>query len=99
MIDPAHMGDYVLAGLLAGHAALGLAAGLVYFHAVWWTARGAATHDGVVRMVGLTLGRFVALGAGLWLVSLEGALPLICTGAGIVAGRYLTVRRLRGEAE
>ena len=83
-----------IAAILLAHAAGGLAVGMLYFHAVWWNV-GLLTgrHHPIIGIVA-AIGRFLFLGALLWLVASLGAAPLLATTAGIVAGRAVVVRRL-----
>ena len=50
------------------------------------------------RVVGLMLGRFVLLAIVLVLVGREGALPLLATALGLLAGRQFVIHRVRRSA-
>ena len=80
----------------AGCAALGVGLGLVYFRGLWWNARMLAGGRSLMQVVALMLGRFVLLAAVLVLVARAGALPLLATASGLLAGRQFVLRRVRG---
>ncbi|HVJ55353.1 MAG TPA: ATP synthase subunit I [Aliidongia sp.] len=82
---------------LAIHVAGGAAAGLLYFGGLWRSARLFA-EGGLKAAVGLTIGRFALLAGVLTLVSLEGALPLLMTALGLLAGRWAVMHRVRERA-
>jgi hypothetical protein len=84
--------------ILAAHFAAGIALGIAYFTAVWWNARQFALGGGMVTTIALIVGRFVLLGGGLALTSLEGALPLLLTALGVVLARFAIMRRVREAA-
>jgi hypothetical protein len=52
----------------------------------------------MVTTIALIVGRFVLLGGGLALTSLEGALPLLLTALGVVLARFAIMRRVREAA-
>lgn len=77
-------------------AGLGVVLGLIYFRGLWWNARMLAGGRPAKRVVALMLGRFVLLAAVLALVAHAGALPLLATALGLLAGRQFVLRRVRG---
>lgn len=89
------------------HLAAGLGVGLWHFHALWWSVRRLAQSipaqgipaQGIPVRGALIaiLARFAILLPILALTSLEGALPLLATAAGILAGRMLVLHRVRGR--
>lgn len=81
---------------LGVHLAAGIALGLFYFRAVWWSARLFAQGGRAATMIVLIAGRFVGLGGLLALASLEGALPLLIMALGVLIARSAVMRR-RGE--
>jgi len=84
------------------HLAAGLGVGLWHFHTLWWSVRRLAQSipaQGIPVRGALIaiLARFAILLPILALTSLEGALPLLATAAGILAGRMLVLHRVRGR--
>lgn len=85
--------------MLAAYLALGVGAGLLYFHGLWWNTRRLVDGAPALTVIALMLGRYALLAALLALVGRQaGALPLLLTALGIVAARYLAVRRIRTGA-
>jgi len=80
-----------LAGLLGG-AALGLA----FFSSLWWTARLLAERA-LLPFFGLSIVRFGVLAAGLWVLLQLGLVALLAAALGLLVGRWLVLRRVRGE--
>ncbi len=76
--------------------AVGIAAGLLYFRSVWWSARRLAGDGRVGATAVLVVGRFALLGALLIFASLRGAPPLLAMALGILVARSLIMRRLGG---
>jgi F1F0 ATPase subunit 2 len=83
---------------LAIHLAAGIGLGLVYFQAIWWNARQFAEGGRLTTTIGLMVGRFILLGGILFLVSLEGALPLLMTALGVLIARFSVMRRVRATS-
>ncbi len=84
--------------VLAGWAAAGAALGWLYFRALWWTLRLFTINHPRLAWVALAgMARFAALGAALYLVSRQGALPLLAASLGLLAGRAVALRRLKRE--
>ncbi len=75
--------------------ALGVAAGLLYFTSVQWTARGLVYAGLTFGVAALIIFRVAALTLMLYLASRTGALPLLMTALGILAGRTAVLRRGR----
>ena len=76
------------------HLPLGVALGVLYFHPLWRSLRllaGATPLKTVFVAMAL---RFALLAAALAPIGQEGALPLLTTAAGIMAGRFLVMRRV-----
>jgi hypothetical protein len=76
------------------HLPVGVALGVLYFHTMWRSVdmlAGAAPLK--TTFVAMAL-RFALLAAVLSLIGQEGALPLLLTAAGIMAGRFLVMRRV-----
>ena len=84
--------------LLAACFAAGFAAGMAYFLAVWLSARRIAGGESPALSAAFILARFALLGGMLALASLQGALPLLVTAAGLLAARPLAMRRFREAA-
>lgn len=85
----------VFLAVVGAHLAVGIALGLLNFHALWWDARRLASGHRVGTTVSLMLGRVLLLGGALTLASLEGALPLLTLAAGILTARFVVLRGLR----
>ncbi len=83
---------------LAGHLAAGSVVGVLHFRSLWWTIRRLTGGDRMVTAIALMIGRFFLLGGLLTLASLEGALPLLMMGLGLLIGRSLVMRRTREAA-
>ena len=84
-----------LAGL-AAHLAAGLALGVVYFLALWRSARLFAEGGRAIPALSLTAARIALLGGGLVVASFEGATPLMATALGALIARALVVRKIGG---
>jgi F1F0 ATPase subunit 2 len=83
----------LLPGLL-----LGFLAGFAYFHALWRNAR--ALVSGRHKMpatVAMAFGRFILLAGLLFLAAKAGAMVLLLTAAGVLAGRFVVMRRGRRD--
>ncbi|CAN5910211.1 hypothetical protein BH11PSE13_BH11PSE13_42390 [soil metagenome] len=78
--------------LLAAHLAAGFGLGWLYFYGLWRNARMFASGATVGKVIALSVGRFVLLGAVLVPVAIEGALPLLATALGIFIARFVSVR-------
>jgi F1F0 ATPase subunit 2 len=81
--------------VLATYLASGLAAGIVYFRGLWWSARRFAGDGKVRTMVGLTIGRITLLCGALTLASLQGAMPLLTMALGVLIARWVVTRQVR----
>ncbi|MHB8310552.1 N-ATPase subunit AtpR [Metallibacterium sp.] len=83
----------LLPGLL-----LGFFAGLAYFHAIWRSARALVSgRHKVLVTVALTFGRLILLTGLLYLAAQAGALVLLLTALGVLAGRFVVMRRVRRD--
>jgi hypothetical protein len=82
---------------LTAHLAFGIALGILYFRGLRSNVARLTDHRGVMTTVALIVGRFTLLGGLLTLTSLEGALPLLTTALGVLAGRSIVMRGI-GEA-
>ncbi len=83
-----------LPGLAACFAA-GLVLGVGYFLLVGWNAHLFAAGGRLKLAVALIVGRFAAMAGLLAWLSLHGAPALLVAMLGILAGRFLVMRRLR----
>ncbi len=83
----------------AAHVGFGAVLGFLYFTAVHATAQRLAQGAAKWPTIGLILGRLALMAGGLVLASLEGAMPLIATAAGVFAGRWLVMRANREPAQ
>jgi F1F0 ATPase subunit 2 len=84
----------VLAACLLG----GLGLGALYFRTLWWSTRRFGVDGSLTTAVALMAGRFLALGAVLFLASLAGAAPLLTMALGLLIARFAVVRRVRISA-
>ncbi len=75
--------------------ALGVAAGMLYFASLWWTAQRLATVGLTSRIAALMFCRMALLAFVLFLISRQGAMPLLMTSLGIFAGRFIVLRSAR----
>ena len=76
------------------HLPLGVALGILYFNSLWRSV-GMMTSATTLKASFIAIAlRFALLGAVLLPISLEGALPLLLTAAGVMAGRFLVMRRV-----
>jgi F1F0 ATPase subunit 2 len=81
--------------LLLLHVAAGIVVGTLYFASLWWNAGlfGQAGRVGLLIVVMAV--RFLLLGGVLTAASLEGAMPLLATAAGVFIARAIVMRRAR----
>ena len=91
-MDEVHMSTALV---LAAHLAVGFGLGWLYFYGLWRNARMFARGAPISKVIALSVGRFILLGAVLVPVALEGALPLLATALGIFIARLVSVRRMR----
>jgi len=73
--------------MLSLHLVGGIAAGALYFGSLWWNATLFGGAGRVQTLIVSMAVRFVALGAILMAVSLEGAIPLLATASGVLIAR------------
>ncbi len=83
---------------LAAHFAAGFALGVVYFLALWRSARLFGEGGGAIAVLALALGRIALLGGALTLASFEGAPRLLAMAAGALIAREAVVRRIKGAS-
>ena len=83
---------------LAAHAAAGFALGVVYFHALWLSARLIAEGGRAISALSLTAARILGLAGALTLASLEGAPQLLAMALGALIARAVLVRKIGGLA-
>jgi hypothetical protein len=83
---------------LAAHAAAGFALGVVYFLALWRSARLFAEGGRAMSALSLTAARIALLGGALTWASLEGAPRLIAMALGALIARAVVVRKIGGLA-
>ncbi len=90
----------VLAALvgLAGHLAAGFALGVVYFLALWRSARLFGEGGSAISVLSLAIGRIALLAGALTLASLEGAPRLLAMALGALIARAVVVRKIGGLA-
>ena len=79
---------------LAAHLAAGFAVGVLYFLAIWLSARLVAEGGGRIAVVCLSAARIALLLGSLTLASLEGASSLLATALGALIGRAVVVRKM-----
>ena len=77
--------------------ALGMAVGAIFFFALSRGVRVLVEGGAVSTALGLTLGRFLLVGAFLYVTARAGAAPLLAASAGIFVGRYLVIRALGAQ--
>jgi hypothetical protein len=85
-------------GGMAAHLAAGFALGLVYFLAIWRSARLFAEGGRALSVLSLTIARIALLGGALTLASLEGAPRLLAMALGALIARAAVVRKIGGGA-
>lgn len=85
-------------GGLAAHLSAGFALGLVYFLAIWRSARLFAEGGRPISALSLTIARIALLGGALTLASLEGAPRLLAMALGALIARAAVVRKFGGAA-
>ena len=73
----------------------GLLLGFVYFRAMRMTADLIVGQGNPLLGLALALGRLALLGLGFYLAVLAGALPLLAALAGVLAIKFLMVRKAR----
>ena len=74
---------------------LGLAAGVLYFASLWWTSQALAVSGLTAGTAALVICRMALLACVLFLVSRQGAMPLLMMALGIFAGRAIVMRSTR----
>jgi F1F0 ATPase subunit 2 len=92
MIDP---DIWPMLVTLAASFAGGVLLGTFYFHALGATADLIISGEHPLLAIILTLGRLGFLGAGFYFALQGGTLALLAALAGVLAGRGLTMRRMR----
>jgi len=83
---------------LASRLAAGFALGLVYFLAIWRSARLLGEGGRAISVLSLTIARIALLGGALTLASLEGAPRLLAMALGALLARAAVVRAVGGGA-
>ncbi len=73
----------------------GLALGFAYFSTLRTTADLLVRGDRPLLGLALTLGRFVFLGAGLYVAVLAGGPALLAALAGVLSAKWIMLRRMR----
>jgi hypothetical protein len=96
MADFAHQPGWALL-VSVSHLAAGTGFGLLYFHAMWRSVRFLAGGTALKAAVIAMAARFAILSGVLVLTSLEGAVPLLATALGVMAGRFLVIRGVRSQ--
>ena len=74
--------------------AAGALLGALHFGSLWW-AVSLYGSGAPLKAIAAQLLRFAILGAALFAIAMEGALPLIAAGLGLLAARAIVVRRVR----
>ncbi len=85
-------------GALAAHLAAGFALGLVYFLAIWRSARLFVEGDRAISALSLTIARIALLGGALTLASREGAPQLLAMALAALIARAAIIRKVGGAA-
>ena len=83
---------------LAAHLAAGFALGVVYFLAIWRSARLFGEGGRAISVLSLTIARVALLAGALTLASLEGAPRLLAMALGALVARAVVVRKIGGLA-
>jgi F1F0 ATPase subunit 2 len=83
---------------LAAHLTAGFALGVVYFLAIWRSARQFGESGSATSVLSLTAARIALLLGALTLASLEGAPRLLAMALGALIARAVVVRKLGGLA-
>lgn len=86
------------AALLAAHVAAGFAAGVVFFQGLWWTTRRLSGESSIAMLIIMIIGRVAMLAGLLTMASFEGAQPLLALASGLLAARFIVVRRVTKAA-
>lgn len=85
-------------GALSAHLAAGFALGLVYFLAIWRSARRFGEGGRAISALPLAIARIALLGSALTLASFEGAPRLLAMALGALIARAAIVRKIGGAA-
>lgn len=85
------------AALLAAYVVAGAGVGVIFFRALRWGARVLVEGGSVSTAFALTLGRFLLVGALLFVAAREGAAPLLAASVGVFVGRFLVMRSMELE--
>jgi hypothetical protein len=83
--------------IAASGFAAGLALGLIHFATLRTITALYMSQTGCGRVLVLQLARFAVLCAALTALAQAGPLPLLSAAAGVLAGRFIVMRRSRGE--
>ncbi|MGO4869829.1 MAG: ATP synthase subunit I [Roseiarcus sp.] len=83
---------------LAAHLAAGFAVGVVYFLAIWRSARLFGEGGRAITVLSLTIARVALLVGSLTLASLEGAPRLLAMAFGALIARAVVVHKIGGLA-
>ncbi|MCF4167603.1 ATP synthase subunit I [Zavarzinia compransoris] len=81
----------VLVAALVG----GVLAGVLYFKGLLWQVRRYSAGGRLPSLLGLMALRFLLLAGMLGAAAFAGALPLLVAVLGVMAGRFLVMRRVR----
>jgi uncharacterized membrane protein len=73
----------------------GLVLGFAFFSTLRISADMIVMGDHPFRAMALTLGRFVCLGAGLYVAVLAGSLALLATFTGLLCAKWIMLRRMQ----
>lgn len=84
--------------LLLLHLAAGIVTGTLYFASLWWNARLFGQAGRVRILIAAMAARFLLLGVVFTEASLEGAMPLLVTAAGVFIARAIVMRWARTVA-
>ncbi len=83
---------------LGAHVAAGFALGVVYFLAIWRSARLIGEGGRAISVISLAMARIALLGSALTLASLEGAPRLMAMALGALVARAAVLRAVGGGA-
>jgi F1F0 ATPase subunit 2 len=86
------------AAVLALHLAAGVAAGVIFFRSLRWSARVLVEGGAASTVFVLTLGRFLLVGGALIFAAREGAATLLAVSVGVLVGRFIALRATERDA-
>lgn len=90
-----HPHEFAILAVASAYVAAGLGLGMLYFGALWWSARLFSDTGRLRTVLAVAAARFAMLGGALALASHEGASPLLEMALGILVARSVVMRRAR----